>query len=104
MKHFVALSSGGMNFRITLTLLKEKLKSTDPIRLGLVLNYSLFLYEKNIDISRAQKIARTAFSDALENIGKLDENSVKIMRQLHDNLCTTAKCNNGAKCNTCRKM
>ena len=88
MKHFVALSSGGMNFRITLTLLKEKLKSTDPIRLGLVLNYSKFLYEKNIDIDRAQEMAQKAYNDAINDslFGELDGNSVKIMRQLRDNL------------------
>jgi 14-3-3 protein epsilon len=44
---------------------EKDLAVTHPIRLGLALNYSVFLYEVQSKPDEACKMARTAFEDAL---------------------------------------
>jgi 14-3-3 protein beta/theta/zeta len=68
----------------------EPLASTNPIKLGLSLNYSVFYYEILNDPKEACSIARTAFSNAIENLEGLSEehyrDSTLIMQLLRDNL------------------
>jgi len=66
------------------------LAPTHPIRLGLALNYSVFLYEVQGKSEQACELAKTAFDDAISELDTLDEESYKdstlIMQLLRDNL------------------
>merc|ERR1711920_462293 len=63
---------------------------THPIRLGLALNYSVFMYEVLGNHDEACKMARTAFEDAIAELDSVAEDSYKdstlIMQLLRDNL------------------
>eukprot|EP00056_Hartaetosiga_gracilis_P016136 m.4038 g.4038 ORF g.4038 m.4038 type:complete len:119 (+) comp3789_c0_seq1:1-357(+) len=63
---------------------------TNPIRLGLALNFSVFYYEIAEDIQRACELAKKAFDDAIAELDMLKEDSYKdstlIMQLLRDNL------------------
>merc|ERR1712039_1063184 len=63
---------------------------THPIRLGLILNYSVFQYEVLSNSEEACKMARTAFEDAIAELDNVAEDSYKdstlIMQLLRDNL------------------
>lgn len=69
---------------------KAQLKSTNPIRLGLALNYSVFHYEIRAEPQEACKLAKAAFDDAISELDSLPEDSYKdstlIMQLLRDNL------------------
>jgi len=66
------------------------LAPTHPIRLGLALNFSVFLYEVQQEQSEACTLAKAAFDDAIAELDTLDEESYKdstlIMQLLRDNL------------------
>ncbi|NP_001274309.1 14-3-3 protein gamma-like [Hydra vulgaris] len=70
--------------------ISENLISTDPIRLGLALNYSVFHYEIRNKPSEACTLAKKAFDDAIVELDSLAEDSYKdstlIMQLLRDNL------------------
>jgi len=67
-----------------------KLAPTHPIRLGLALNFSVFLYEVQAKQEEACKLAKDAFDSAIAELDTLDEESYKdstlIMQLLRDNL------------------
>jgi 14-3-3 protein epsilon len=69
---------------------EKDLVVTHPIRLGLALNYSVFLYEVQSKPDEACKMARTAFEDAIAELDNVAEDSYKdstlIMQLLRDNL------------------
>jgi len=66
------------------------LAPTHPIRLGLALNYSVFLYEVQGKNEEACALAKEAFDNAIAELDTLDEESYKdstlIMQLLRDNL------------------
>eukprot|EP00462_Mataza_sp_D1_P005263 CAMPEP_0175102112 /NCGR_PEP_ID=MMETSP0086_2-20121207/8230_1 /TAXON_ID=136419 /ORGANISM="Unknown Unknown, Strain D1" /LENGTH=269 /DNA_ID=CAMNT_0016376835 /DNA_START=32 /DNA_END=841 /DNA_ORIENTATION=+ len=68
----------------------QQLKPTNPIRLGLALNYSVFYFEILKDKNNACKLAKTAFDEAISKLDKLQESDYKdstlIMQLLRDNL------------------
>eukprot|EP00301_Raphidiophrys_heterophryoidea_P016333 c25898_g1_i1.p1 GENE.c25898_g1_i1~~c25898_g1_i1.p1 ORF type:complete len:261 (-),score=75.31 c25898_g1_i1:250-999(-) len=68
----------------------ESLPPTNPIRLGLALNFSVFYYEIMGNPGKACTIAKTAFDDAIAELDMLSEESYKdstlIMQLLRDNL------------------
>lgn len=68
----------------------KPLKPTNPIRLGLALNYSVFFYEILSDPQKACSLAKTAFDDAIGELDQLADDSYKdstlIMQLLRDNL------------------
>jgi len=68
----------------------NQLAPTHPIRLGLALNYSVFLYEVQNETTQACELAKQAFDDAIAELDTLDEESYKdstlIMQLLRDNL------------------
>jgi len=68
----------------------KELAPTHPIRLGLALNYSVFLYEVQAKSGEACDLAKKAFDDAIAELDTLDEESYKdstlIMQLLRDNL------------------
>jgi 14-3-3 protein epsilon len=69
---------------------REKLDPTDPIRLGLALNYSVCFYEILKDKKKACDLAKSAFDQAISKLDQLSEESYKdstlIMQLLRDNL------------------
>jgi len=68
----------------------KSLASTHPIRLGLALNFSVFMYEVMTQQVKACDLAKHAFDDAIAELDSLDEESYKdstlIMQLLRDNL------------------
>ncbi|KAF6020118.1 hypothetical protein EB796_021560 [Bugula neritina] len=68
----------------------ESLPPTNPIRLGLALNFSVFYYEILNSPDRACRLAKAAFDDAIAELDTLNEESYKdstlIMQLLRDNL------------------
>ena len=66
------------------------LKTTNPIRLGLALNFSVFYYEVLNDPAKACNLAKQAFDDAIADIEHIDEDQYKdattIMQLIRDNL------------------
>jgi len=71
-------------------LSKEMMATTNPIRLGLALNFSVFFFEIVGNQELACKLAKTAFDDAIAELDKLKDESYKdstlIMQLLRDNL------------------
>jgi 14-3-3 protein epsilon len=69
---------------------KATLLPTNPIRLGLALNYSVFYYEILASPEHACKLAKCAFDEAITELDGLSEDSYKdstlIMQLLRDNL------------------
>lgn len=67
-----------------------ELDTTDPIRLGLALNYSVFHYEIKNDARKACDLAKTAFDDAIADIENIQDSNYKdsttIMQLMRDNL------------------
>ena len=68
----------------------EDLPKTDPIRLGLYLNYSVFHYELLNEPKKACELAKNAFDAAISELDTLNEDKYKdstlIMQLLRDNL------------------
>ena len=68
----------------------KDLQTTDPIRLGLALNFSVYHYELKNDSNSACKLAKKMFDDAINNIDNIDEENYKdsttIMQLIRDNL------------------
>ena len=68
----------------------SKLPPTNPIRLGLALNFSVFYYEIENNPTEACKLAKEAFDAAISELDNLKEESYKdstlIMQLLRDNL------------------
>lgn len=66
------------------------LDTTNPIRLGLALNFSVFYYEVRNDPKQACDLAKQAFDDAIADIEKIEEDNYKdsttIMQLIRDNL------------------
>ena len=66
------------------------LGSTHPIRLGLALNFSVFYYEILNEASKAIKLAKSAFDEAVSELSGLKDDSYKdstlILQLLRDNL------------------
>eukprot|EP00798_Chlamydomonas_sp_ICE-L_P010341 gene10341-8277_t len=67
-----------------------ELSSTNPIRLGLALNFSVFYYEVMNQPDQACSLAKQAFDEAISDLDTLGEDSYKdsalIMQLLRDNL------------------
>jgi 14-3-3 protein epsilon len=67
-----------------------ELAPTHPIRLGLALNYSVFMFEVMGQETQACELAKNAFDEAIAELDALDEESYKdstlIMQLLRDNL------------------
>jgi len=66
------------------------LPPTHPIRLGLVLNFSVFYYEVKEDTETAMKLAKVAYEEATAVIDNLTEDTYKdstvILQLLRENL------------------
>merc|ERR1712156_1403277 len=77
-------------YQLATQVAEADLVVTHPIRLGLALNYSVFMYEGLSKPEDACKMARTAFEDAIAELDNVAEDSYKdstlIMQLLRDNL------------------
>ena len=73
-----------------MTIANAELPPTNPIRLGLALNYSVFFYEIKLSPPEACELARKAFDEAIEGLEDVPEkvykDSTLIMQLLRDNL------------------
>merc|ERR1712226_699912 len=69
---------------------KEQMPASNPIRLGLALNFSVFNYEILNSSEEACKFAKEAFDDAMVDFGSLSEDDAKdsavVLQLLRDNL------------------
>merc|ERR1712087_147320 len=78
------------SYKVATEFANKDLAPTHPIRLGLALNYSVFLYEVQEKMEDACTLAKSAFDDAIAELDTLDEESYKdstlIMQLLRDNL------------------
>lgn len=72
------------------TLAEHNLADTHPLRLGLALNYSVFLYEIMNQVQDAIDLVRNTFKSAISHIDNVGEEQYKdvtlIMQLLRDNL------------------
>lgn len=79
-----------MSYDEAYKLSQEKMTTTNPIRLGLALNFSVFYYEIVGNHEEACTLAKKAFDDAIAELDKLKDDSYKdstlIMQLLRDNL------------------
>ena len=70
--------------------LAEKLPCTNPIKLGLALNFSVFYYEVKNDAKTACKIASEAFDVAIHQLEKIEDEQYKdsttILQLLKENI------------------
>lgn len=76
-------------YQTAFDLAKAELMPTHPIRLGLVLNFSVFYYEIAEDREAACKLGREGFDEALaqlEDMGEDSKDSTLIMQLIRDNL------------------
>merc|ERR1712232_1255908 len=85
-----AAESARLAYEDAAQVAEKDLAVTHPIRLGLALNYSVFMYEVLAKPDDACKMARTAFEDAIAELDNMSEDSYKdstlIMQLLRDNL------------------
>lgn len=81
---------GSQAYKEAHTLAIDYLPPTDPVRLGLHLNMSVFYYEILQKPDEAIKMANQAFDDAISSIDNVNEENYKdctlIMQLLRDNL------------------
>ncbi|XP_075591051.1 14-3-3 protein gamma-B-like [Dermatophagoides farinae] len=72
------------------TELAEELPTTNPVRLGLALNYSVFYYEIANNQTEACQIAKNAFDNAISQLETVQDDTYRdstlIMQLLRDNL------------------
>jgi len=85
------ISQGGLQaYQEATTIATAELKETNPIRLGLALNFSVFYYEILTNPTQACSLAKQAFDDAIAKIEELNDDEYKdsttIMQLIRDNL------------------
>jgi 14-3-3 protein epsilon len=89
-KHAKAAESAYESYKLANEIATDKLETTNPIRLGLALNFSVFYYEVRNDPKQACQLAKQAFDDAIADIEKIEEENYKdsttIMQLIRDNL------------------
>ncbi|XP_015370711.1 PREDICTED: 14-3-3 protein zeta/delta-like [Diuraphis noxia] len=78
---------------------RKNLRPIDPIRLGLMLNYSVFLYQVCQQRRQGHDVAKLAFDEALAEIDTIEESmyddSTLILRLIRDNLTIWIQENGG---------
>jgi 14-3-3 protein epsilon len=88
--HKQASQSALTAYKTAVDLANQELKTTNPVRLGLALNFSVFHYEVMNDPQKACQLAKQAFDEAIADIEHLEEEQYKdsttIMQLIRDNL------------------
>jgi len=85
------IGQGGLGaYQEATAIASNQLKETNPIRLGLALNFSVFYYEILNNPTQACSLAKQAFDDAIAKIEELNDDEYKdsttIMQLIRDNL------------------
>jgi 14-3-3 protein epsilon len=84
------VDSASAAYQKAFELAQSELQPTHPIRLGLALNYSVFLFDVLDECSRATVIARAAFDEAVSGLDNVSEEGYKdstlVISLLRDNL------------------
>jgi len=84
-----AIATARASYEEALPSMERHLRTADPLRLGMSLNYSVFLHDLVGNHTEACRIARNAFEDVIAE-SEIDEddykNSCVIMQNLRDNL------------------
>ena len=79
-----------MHYKLAALDAEKNLHPTDPIRLGVALNFAVFYFETLKSSDRACHLARTAFDDALAELDTLPEmhykDSTILLQLIRDNL------------------
>lgn len=82
------------------TLSRRVLQHIDPVRLGLMLNYSVFLYQVCNQRQQGHDLAKLAFDEAVAQIDSIEDHmyddSTLILRLIRDNLTIWIQENNGS--------
>jgi 14-3-3 protein epsilon len=77
-------------FNEGIELSEKTLPATHPLHLGLILNYSVFMYDTEKDKSKAINLARSAFDEAIRNLDSIPEEyykeSTTVLQWMRDNL------------------
>jgi 14-3-3 protein epsilon len=77
-------------YKSAIEVAKSDMPPTNPIRLGLVLNFSVFYYEILNSQEEACSLAKQAFDDAISGLDKLSDDSYKettlILQLIRENL------------------
>eukprot|EP01066_Platyproteum_vivax_P012893 Platyproteum_vivax@DN5861_c0_g1_i1.p1 len=87
-----AATSAQEAYQQATTMAAEILPPTNPVRLGLALNHSVFFYEILSNPDEARRIAKEAFEDAMAQLDREEsskdafKDSTLIMQLLRDNL------------------
>jgi len=78
------------SYEEAMKMAEEEMNTTDPIRLGLVLNFSVFHYEITGNRNAARQMSQKAFDEAIKDLDNVSEETYKdstlIMQLLRDNL------------------
>lgn len=89
-EHKKATNEALKAYQTALDIANSELPTTNPIRLGLALNFSVFYYEILNSPKRACDLAKHTFDDAIADLDTLTEESYKdaalILQLLRDNL------------------
>eukprot|EP01029_Cantina_marsupialis_P028362 TRINITY_DN776059_c0_g1_i1.p1 TRINITY_DN776059_c0_g1~~TRINITY_DN776059_c0_g1_i1.p1 ORF type:complete len:232 (-),score=74.13 TRINITY_DN776059_c0_g1_i1:125-820(-) len=84
------LQNAKQSYQDATEIAEASLLATNPIRLGLALNFSVFYYEILNEHQKACELAKSAFDDAVTGLDSLPEESYRdatlIMQLLRDNL------------------
>lgn len=84
------IDSARSAYQEAMDISKKEMPPTNPIRLGLALNFSVFHYEIANSPEEAISLAKTTFDEAVADLHTLSEDSYKdstlIMQLLRDNL------------------
>ena len=79
-----------MSYKLAATLADSVLNPTDPVRLGLSLNFSVFYWEIMGFKDRARQVAKAAFDDAMAELDLMGEHdhheSTLILELIRENL------------------
>lgn len=77
-------------YKLAWRIADSELLPTDPTRLGLALNFSVFYFEQLNNPNSACHLAKYAFDSAIENLDNIPEedapDSIRILQLLKDNL------------------
>lgn len=88
--HAQASQDSLKSYESAMNIASADLVPTNPIRLGLALNFSVFYFEIKNDSSEAIRLAETAYNDAVANLDSMSEDCYKdstiILQLLRENL------------------
>jgi 14-3-3 protein epsilon len=86
----IAAENALQAYTTAMEIAEKELAPTNPIRLGLALNFSVFYCEILTSVDRACKLAKTAFDQAIAELDMMPQETYKdatlIMQLLRDNL------------------